>query len=109
MALYGSINEDDVVPTTYRALSDNSDGEYLMEAWSIRPPKDDASAERQKWYWVPDQTPEEVLVIKFADTEAEKEPDRVAGYGAHVSPIVEGTPDDSEPRESIEARVIAFW
>lgn len=109
MALYGTIDENEVVPSTYRALSDNADGEYLMEAWAVKPPKDDASAQRQKWYWVPDQTPGEVLVIKFADTGAEVDPEHIAAYGAHVSPIVEGTPDDAEPRESIEARIIAFW
>ena len=110
VALYGSIEKDDFLPIPYRALSDSGEnGEYIMEALTVKPPKDDASLQSQKWYIVPNQTPDEVLVIKFADTEAEKDPENVAGFAAHASPAIEETSSDAEVRESVEARVIAFW
>jgi len=110
VALYGSIEKDDFLPVPYRALSEsNEDGEYIMEALIVKPPKDDVSLEKQKWYIVPNQTPDEVLIIKFADTGAEKDPENVAGFAAHASPAVEGISDDTEVRESVEVRIIAFW
>lgn len=56
---------------------------------------------------MPDQKPDEVLIIKFADTAADGNPN-IAGGSPHSSPEVEGT-EDAEPRNSIECRVLAFW
>lgn len=75
-----------------------------MSAIMGGPPK---QPELQKWYWVPEQTPEEVLIIKFADS-AVAEDDTISGGALHTSPIVEGT-EDEEVRESIEARIYVFW
>ncbi|KIW91169.1 uncharacterized protein Z519_08064 [Cladophialophora bantiana CBS 173.52] len=79
-------------------------GEYLLEAYTISRPQKPADHE---WYYVSEQKPHEVMMIKFADTDSEHDKD-VAAAGGHGSPFVVGT-EDEEPRESIEARVLAFW
>ena len=56
---------------------------------------------------MPDQKPDEVLILKFADTAADSDPN-IAGGCPHGSPEVEGT-EDAEPRNSVECRVLAFW
>ena len=76
----------------------------MMASWGLLPPKEPS---KQKWYWMPEQQPDELLIIKFADTAAEKNPS-VAGGCPHLSPEIPGT-EDEEPRLSIEARVLAFW
>ena len=100
-----TLDKSELETMRYRALSDiNSDGEYAMEAWAVLPPKEPGS---QNWYWVPNQTDEDVLIIKFADTASEGD-EGVAGGCAHSSPIVPGT-EGEEARCSIECRVLAFW
>ncbi|EXJ71369.1 uncharacterized protein A1O5_05176 [Cladophialophora psammophila CBS 110553] len=79
-------------------------GEYLLEAYTISRPQ---KREDHEWYYVSEQKPHEVMMIKFADTDSEHDKD-VAAAGGHGSPFVVGT-EDAEPRESIEARVLAFW
>lgn len=71
----------------------------------ILPPKD---ASKQKWYWMPEQTPDDVLIIKIGDTQSEVE-NGIAGDIPHVSPVVNGVEDVQEARTSIEVRVLAFW
>lgn len=89
----------------YRAPSGvNESGEYMMNMWGALPP---AKPTKQKWYWIPEQKEDEVLVIKFADTQAEIDPS-IAGGAPHASPEVEGT-ENEKARESIECRVLAFW
>lgn len=75
-----------------------------MEQYTALPPK---HPERQKWYWIPEQQPHEVLIIKFCDSAAEYDED-VAAACVHISPIVPGT-EEEEVRRSIEARVYVFW
>ncbi|OQV09277.1 hypothetical protein CLAIMM_13413 [Cladophialophora immunda] len=79
-------------------------GEYLLEAYTISRPE---NLEDHRWYYVSEQKPHEVMMIKFADTDSEHDKD-VAAAGGHGSPSVLGT-EGQEPRESIEARVLAFW
>ena len=100
-----SLDKNDLVRFDFRALSDSTEsGEFMMEAWSVMPPKEPA---KMRWCWMPEQQPDEVLIIKFADTAAEDDPS-ISGGCPHCSPIVPGT-EDGEPRWSIEARVLAFW
>lgn len=92
-------------PVEYRATSGVLDsGEYMLEQLTQTP---NAKNSAQRWYCKPNQTPDDVLILKFADTAAEKDPNIAAGC-AHCSPYVHGT-SEAEPRMSVEARVIAFW
>lgn len=99
----------DLEDVSVRALSNvTENGEYKMTASSMKPPTAEGK-ERLKWYWMPEQTPEDVLIIKFADTLSEVN-GKVAGgcpHGAVELDDVDGVSED--PRESIEARVLAFW
>lgn len=98
-----TINPDEIAKVFYRSPSDIC-GEYMAESCMILPPKEPS---KQKWYWLPEQTPDDVLIIKIADTQTDVEAG-VAGGCAHVSPVVHGT-EDEEARASIEVRVMAFW
>lgn len=102
---YRTIEKETASKHKYRSLSEqNPDGKYVMEYWHIGIPKDPNQAQ---WYWMPEQTPEDVLVLKFADSAAETDPS-IARYCAHASPHVMGTQNE-EARMSIESRVITFW
>ncbi|CZT16672.1 uncharacterized protein RCC_02507 [Ramularia collo-cygni] len=95
----------EIVPVEFRALSEFEDSStYTMEALMGLPPK---HPERQKWYYISEQNPDEVLIIKFADSAA-GEDTGVAPGALHTSAILEGT-EDEEVRESAEARVFVFW
>ena len=63
-------------------------------------------AKSQKWYWISEQTEDEVYVIQFYDSHAEKE-GRPVGV-PHGSPEVQGL-DGAEVRESVEVRCLALW
>ena len=67
----------------------------------------DAKESGQKWYCKTDQQPDDVLILKFADTAAEANPE-LSGGCAHCSPVLQGV-ENEEPRMSVEARVMAFW
>ena len=56
---------------------------------------------------MPEQKPEEVLIIKFSDS-ASAEDEGVAAGCIHCSPMLPGT-EDEEPRCSVECRVYVFW
>lgn len=92
-------------PIEYRATSNVLDsGEYMLEQLTQLP---EAKASGQKWYCKPNQSPDDVLILKFADTASEYD-EKIAAGCAHCSPVVHGT-DGEEPRMSVEARVMAFW
>ncbi|OCT52860.1 GA4 desaturase [Cladophialophora carrionii] len=61
----------------------------------------------QKWYFISEQEPEEVLVIGLFDSERDKET-VAAGGTLHSSVDLEGT-ENEEARESIELRCLAIW
>jgi hypothetical protein len=63
-------------------------------------------AERQRWFWIKDQQPDEVLILQFFDSHARKE-GRPIGV-AHGSPELVGVEND-DWRESFEVRCVAFW
>ena len=59
---------------------------------------------QQRWYYVPEMRPDEVLVFKLFDSE----PSAVQ-WTAHSAFEHPDTPADAPPRESIEVRTIAFF
>lgn len=60
------------------------------------------------WYWLGDQQPSEVLVMKVFNSKNERNPDDVAG-GVHDSSFHLPGTDGEEVRESIETKFFAFW
>ena len=58
-----------------------------------------------RWYYFPEMTRDEALVFKVYDSET----DGRARFTAHTSFGDPNTPDGAPPRESIEARTIAFF
>lgn len=100
-----TVNKEDLIAIQYRNPSSiNESGEYIMEAYNVLPRR----ALEQKWYWMPEQRQDEVLIIKFADTAAAESGGEIAEHCLHGSPILPGT-ESEPPRESIEVRVLAFW
>ncbi|KAL7009198.1 hypothetical protein EMMF5_001396 [Cystobasidiomycetes sp. EMM_F5] len=73
--------------------------------------------EGQKWYFVPEQTNDEVLVFKCFDSlslqQQEEQGEREALYGAHCAVAqLMGTPtppSGAKPRKSVEFRFVAVW
>ncbi|KXT11118.1 hypothetical protein AC579_641 [Pseudocercospora musae] len=102
-------DRNELAPVDFRALSEMKESaEYSMQALMGLPPR---YPEKQKWYWIPNQTPEDVLFIKFSDSAAgsiSTDGTPIALGCMHTSAIVPGT-EDLEVRESVEARVYAFW
>ncbi|KAI5357770.1 putative hydroxylase/desaturase AsaB [Septoria linicola] len=100
-----SVDESEVVATQNRALSAVLEsGEFMREMLIHVPPK---CPEALRYYWVPDQQPDEVLIIKFADTGA-TDGSGIAKHCIHGSCVLPGT-EDEPARESIECRVMAFF
>lgn len=60
------------------------------------------------WYWLLNQTPDEVLFIQLFDSEAEKSGLGLAGGVVHSSVEIEGT-ENEEATEIIEVRSIVMW
>jgi hypothetical protein len=77
-------------------------GDYLAGLYVLAP----RATEGHKWRWISNQQNDEVLFIQFFDSYAARE-GRPVGT-PHGSPLLDGV-DDEDPRESIEARVVAFW
>jgi hypothetical protein len=61
-----------------------------------------------KWYYLSEQEPDEVLIIKLVDSAALGKHAQDAGAPWHASPEI-GVVEDDHSRESIELRVLAFW
>lgn len=82
-------------------------GEYKLEAWAVVPPVDvEEVRRREKWYYASHMQPEEVMMVKFADSQAEWDEGCAMGC-AHAGVEVVG--QEGPTRESVEARVLAFW
>jgi len=77
-------------------------GPYLSDGYLLSGQR----AERQKWLYLRDQRPDEVLILQFFDSDAEKK-GRPVGV-LHGSPELVGV-ENSDWRESFEVRCIAFW
>ena len=106
VAAWKSIAAEDFVKFDYRAPAEGGKGEYLIEALSVKPAK--GGYDGHRWYWLPMQEPDEVLVIKLADSESEIRKGEVSPGTAHGSPVLNDV-ENEDPRESIEVRVLAFW
>lgn len=102
IADWASVAQEDFIPNEYRQPGIEED--FKTEFYTIRPGPTTAE---QRWYWLPEQKPDEVFVIKLADSEAVKQPG-MAGCAPHGSPRLDGTEDET-PRESIEVRAVAIW
>jgi len=64
-----------------------------------------------QWYYLAEQKPNEVIILKFFDSAALAEDDRYTDEAPsvpHASPDI-GSASYGSARESIEVRCIAFW
>lgn len=105
VADWRTTNVETLQPIEYRATSNvTENGEYMLEQLTQTP---NAKNSGQKWYCKANQSPDDVLILKFADTASEYDPKIAAGC-AHCSPTLFGK-ENEEPRMSVEARVMAFW
>ena len=92
------------------------DGDWCRELEMLRaggevPAKEDAVVDADpvaKWYYVPEQKPDEVLVIKLFDSAALGDGAEGAAGAPHASPDL-GEGGYGEARESVEVRLLAFW
>jgi len=66
----------------------------------------DERNEKLRWFWIREQEVDEVFFLQFYDSVAERE-GRATGV-PHGSPELIGA-EGKELRESVEARVMAFW
>jgi hypothetical protein len=95
-------------PTGVKSDRDGEDeGEGHREDVYLAHGSQDGEGEHE-WFWIKEQTPEEVLVIQLFDSEAEKEGRGVAGGVMHSAVSLEGT-EEEEARESVEVRCCAIW
>jgi hypothetical protein len=60
---------------------------------------------RHRWYWYPNQTPDEVTLLKIYDSKSEG----VARLTAHTSFEDPTSPAAPAPRRSIEVRTLVLW
>lgn len=97
-----TLKDEETCVVDFRARGGITD--YLATAQTLLPPQD---ASKHRWYFMPEQTPDDVLIIKLADIAAEENPAIANGCG-HCAPEIEGM-EGFEPRESVECRVLAVW
>ena len=88
-----SIEIDDLIPSdlVYR--------DWTGETYSF------AYNPRHHWYWFPNQTPDEVTLLKIYDSKSEG----VARLTAHTSFEDPTSPASPAPRRSIEVRALVLW
>jgi hypothetical protein len=60
-------------------------------------------SEGHKWYFLSDQTPDEVILVKCYDSE-----EGIARLTPHTAFEDAGSPSDAPKRQSIEVRVLVF-
>lgn len=78
-------------------------GDFLTELHMLQ----GKNATTQKWHYIKEQNPDEVLFIQFFDSHAKKE-GRVVGV-PHGSLVLLRNEDEKELRESVEVRCLALW
>ena len=64
-----------------------------------------AANPRHRWYWYPNQTPDEATLLKIYDSRS----DGVARLTAHTSFDDPSGPANPAPRRSIEVRTLVLW
>ncbi len=89
---YGSIADGDLIAAERRY--EGRVGVIYHMAWNPA----------QRWYYFPDITPDEVVLLKCYDSSDSAA--RWTGHGAFPDP---NSPPDAAPRESIEVRTLLFW
>lgn len=71
-------------------------GNYIMSHGS--------ASEQHRWYYMPDMSPEDLVVFRGYDTKQD-----LPGWRCpHTAIVLEGT-EHLPPRESIECRAVCFW
>lgn len=102
---YRSIDKSELAITDFRVPSEmTEDGEYIVKAWLHTPPKNVGNL---RWYYMPEQKPDEICIIKFCDS-ASAEDESIAAGCIHCSPVLPGVKNEVK-RESVETRVYCFW
>ena len=88
-----SVEAEDLIPVTRQAR--DRIGEIQMALYNPA----------HRWYYFPDMTMDEALLIKTFDSAT----DAPARFTPHTAFHVPGTPEDAPPRESIETRCFVFF
>lgn len=110
-----TVDREDLVPLP-RVYPDGREGEnvLVMAPTAGRQRGREGETAVHDWYWIEEQRPEEVVVLKLFDSE-EVVP---GGHGAgekrctqtpHASFGLEGGEEVLEPRESVEVRVVVCF
>ena len=103
-----SVDKKQLSYCEYPCLSNVTEaGEYMMDSIAMNI-LDEKQKEQMEWYFVPEQKPDKVLILKFADTAAEWN-ESIAGGCPHGSPVLVDAEIGVDSRLSIECRVLAFW
>jgi len=100
---YRTVDPDALIPVPIRFPGELI-GEFTADSANLRRPANDET-NMQKWFWLPKQTPDDLLVIKNADTSS----DHVAAWSAHAACVLQEARAPDEPRESVDCRVLVFW
>ncbi|KAI2637858.1 GA4 desaturase [Hypomontagnella submonticulosa] len=66
-------------------------------------------SEDHKWCWIDNQTSEEVLVLRFFDSDAEGNGFAVSGGGTFHSSVELPSTENEAARESLEIRCLCIW
>ncbi|KAI1449074.1 GA4 desaturase [Annulohypoxylon stygium] len=99
----GSFGKEECVPVDiyFPSLGRGTNERHICESLVLR------YSDKHKWHWIDKQTPEEVLILRFFDSDAEGE--FVAGGGSfHSSVELPGTENEAS-RESLEIRCLCIW
>lgn len=100
-----TIRPDDYVPTVMKFPylgQPGVTGTHDIDSYLSR------YSESHRWYWVEEQKPEDVVVITFYDSHAERDGGLASGGVLHSSVELPGT-EDLEMRESLEVRCLCIW
>ncbi|KAK5048148.1 hypothetical protein LTR84_005818 [Exophiala bonariae] len=91
-----------LIPTDYVPANVNM-GTYDQHCYTA------TFSPRHKWYWLPEQEPDEVLIITLFDSLMDKQQPIPGGGALHTSVDLEGTENVTEKRQSTELRVLVIW
>ncbi|KAI2464823.1 GA4 desaturase [Annulohypoxylon bovei var. microspora] len=100
----GSFSKEDCVPVDvyFPCLGTGTEQKHLSESLVVR------YSDNHKWHWIDKQTPEEVLILRFFDSDAEGNGFVAGGGSFHSSVELPGTENEAA-RESLEIRVLCIW
>ncbi|OTB00004.1 hypothetical protein M426DRAFT_76042 [Hypoxylon sp. CI-4A] len=99
-----SFGREDCLPVDihFPSLGLGRNETHLSEALVVR------HSENHKWHWIEKQMPEEVLVLRFFDSDAEADGHIAGGGTFHSSVELPGTENEAA-RESLEIRCLCIW